>query len=150
GLAKNKRLARAIAGELIQAKKESKISGKPARRFKEFSWSTRKSWSGKRRVIWHTALFTRQGASSRSSPMTRHRLLFVRFLVENNLLISPEHAVSVSLDDCEELSPSLGLKDAWSVAAPVRREATARNFPRRRSGRRRGTADGGPQAAHPA
>ena len=51
GLAKNKRLARAIAGELIQAKNESKISGKPARRFKEFSWSTRKSWSGKRRVI---------------------------------------------------------------------------------------------------
>ena len=46
-----------------------------------------------------------------------HRLLFARFLVENNLLISPEHAVSVSLDDCEELAPSLGLKDAWAVAA---------------------------------
>jgi len=46
-----------------------------------------------------------------------HRLLFARFLLENNLLISPEHAVSVSLDDCEELAPSLGLKDAWAVAA---------------------------------
>jgi hypothetical protein len=46
-----------------------------------------------------------------------HRLLFARFLVENNLLISPEHGVSVSLDDCEELAPSLGLKDAWAVAA---------------------------------
>ena len=31
-----------------------------------------------------------------------HRLLFARFLLENNLLISPEHRISVSLDDCEE------------------------------------------------
>ena len=46
-----------------------------------------------------------------------HRLLFARFLLENNLLISPGHGVSVSLDDCEELAPSLGLKDAWAVAA---------------------------------
>lgn len=46
-----------------------------------------------------------------------HRLLFARFLLENNLLISPEHGVSVSLDDCEELAPSFGLRDAWSVAA---------------------------------
>jgi hypothetical protein len=46
-----------------------------------------------------------------------HRLLFARFLLENNLLISPEHGVSVSLDDCEELAPSVGFKDAWAVAA---------------------------------
>ena len=46
-----------------------------------------------------------------------HRLLFARYLLENNLLISPEHDVSVSLDDCEELAPSESLKDAWAVAA---------------------------------
>jgi hypothetical protein len=46
-----------------------------------------------------------------------HRILFARFLLENNLLISPEHQVSVTLDDCEELAPALGLKDAWFVAA---------------------------------
>src|ERR1017187_4573146 len=46
-----------------------------------------------------------------------HRLLFARYLLENSLLISPEHGVSVSLDDCEELAPSFGLKDAWAVAA---------------------------------
>ncbi len=46
-----------------------------------------------------------------------HRLLFARYLLENNLLISPEHGVSVSLDDCEELAPAQGLKDAWAVAA---------------------------------
>ena len=45
-----------------------------------------------------------------------HRLLFARFLLETNLLISPEHGVSVSLDDCEELAPALRLKDAWAVA----------------------------------
>src|ERR1700722_19364108 len=46
-----------------------------------------------------------------------HRILFARFLLENSLLISPEHQVWVTLDDCEDLVPSLGLKDAWSVAA---------------------------------
>ncbi len=46
-----------------------------------------------------------------------HRLLFARYLIENNLLLSPEHGVSVSLDDCEELAPSENLKDAWAVAA---------------------------------
>lgn len=45
-----------------------------------------------------------------------HRLLFARFLLENNLLISPEHEVAVTLADCEELAPSLGLRDAWAVA----------------------------------
>ncbi len=45
-----------------------------------------------------------------------HRLLFARFLLENGLLISPEHQVAVTLDDCRELAPALGLKDAWSVA----------------------------------
>ena len=46
-----------------------------------------------------------------------HRLLFARYLLENNLLISREHGVAVSLDDCEELASSEGLKDAWAVAA---------------------------------
>ena len=46
-----------------------------------------------------------------------HRLLFARYLLENNLLISPEHNVSVTLGDCEELAESLELKDAWAVAA---------------------------------
>jgi hypothetical protein len=46
-----------------------------------------------------------------------HRLLFARFLIENNLLISPEHGVAVSFHDCEELAPTLGLRDGWTVAA---------------------------------
>jgi hypothetical protein len=46
-----------------------------------------------------------------------HRVLFARYLIENNLLMSPEHGVSVSLVDCEELAPSQNLRDAWAVAA---------------------------------
>ena len=47
-----------------------------------------------------------------------HRLLFARYLLENQLLISPEHGVPVGgLDDCEDFATILGLKDAWAVAA---------------------------------
>ncbi len=45
-----------------------------------------------------------------------HRLLFARFLLENDLLLSPEHGVSVTLTDCDELAPALGLRDGWAVA----------------------------------
>jgi len=45
-----------------------------------------------------------------------HRLLFARFLAENDLLISPDHGVGVSLADCEELAPALDLRDGWEVA----------------------------------
>jgi hypothetical protein len=51
GLAKNQRLVAEIASELAAAEEESKASGQPARRFKEFSWSTRDSWSRPRRVV---------------------------------------------------------------------------------------------------
>jgi Transposase DDE domain group 1 len=51
GLAKNARLNRAIGAELAEAHEESRTTGKPARRFKELMWTTRKSWSRKRRVI---------------------------------------------------------------------------------------------------
>jgi hypothetical protein len=51
GLAKNDRLVAEIAAELTQAEEESKASGQPTRRFKEFEWSTRDSWSRRRRVV---------------------------------------------------------------------------------------------------
>ena len=51
GLAKNARLNRAIGAELIAARDESRTTGQPARRFKDLLWSTRKSWSRRRRVI---------------------------------------------------------------------------------------------------
>ncbi len=51
GLAQNARLVGTIADELAEAQDESQQTGKPARRFKDFTWSTRKSWSRERRVI---------------------------------------------------------------------------------------------------
>jgi hypothetical protein len=51
GLAKNQRLNRAIGAELAAAKAESETTGKPARRFKDLTWSTRRSWSRQRRVL---------------------------------------------------------------------------------------------------
>ncbi|MFZ2207377.1 MAG: IS1380 family transposase [Porticoccaceae bacterium] len=51
GLARNARLKDMIAAELGEAQQESQQTGKPARRFKDFSWSTLKSWSRERRVI---------------------------------------------------------------------------------------------------
>ena len=46
-----------------------------------------------------------------------HRLLFARFLAENNLLLHPQYRAPVTLDECEELARELGEPDGWSVAA---------------------------------
>jgi hypothetical protein len=51
GLARNERLEAAITDELMQASLDSLRTGKPARRFKDFMWSTLDSWSRRRRVI---------------------------------------------------------------------------------------------------
>jgi hypothetical protein len=51
GLARNRRLVGAIATELAQAREQSQASGRPARRFNDFMWSTLDSWSHERRVV---------------------------------------------------------------------------------------------------
>jgi len=51
GLAKNERLLAEIAPQLDQAAAASARTGRPARRFKSFMWSTRHTWSRKRRVV---------------------------------------------------------------------------------------------------
>jgi len=51
GLARNSRLERAIGAELRLAAVESRDTGRPARRFKELVYCTRKSWSRPRRVV---------------------------------------------------------------------------------------------------
>jgi hypothetical protein len=51
GLARNERLVANVASALKAAQAEAKETGKPARRFKDFRWSTLESWSRKRRVV---------------------------------------------------------------------------------------------------
>lgn len=51
GLARNQRLEEAIKAELITATLQSIRTGKPARCFRDFTWSTLDSWSRERRVV---------------------------------------------------------------------------------------------------
>jgi hypothetical protein len=51
GLARNERLTTEIAAEIEAARLEAEASGKPARRFRDFVWSTLDSWSRRRRVV---------------------------------------------------------------------------------------------------
>ena len=51
GLARNPRLVAMIEAELAAAKAASQSSGQPARRFKDFMWTTLDSWSRRRRVV---------------------------------------------------------------------------------------------------
>ena len=46
-----------------------------------------------------------------------HRLLFARFLAENDLLLHPRYKAAVTLADCQDLAAELGEPDGWSVAA---------------------------------
>jgi hypothetical protein len=51
GMAKNARLIRALGKELHQARQVYEQTGRPARVFKDFTYTTRKTWSRKRRVV---------------------------------------------------------------------------------------------------
>lgn len=45
-----------------------------------------------------------------------HRMLFARFLAENDLLIEPDSGVAISLDTCRELAKEQGT-DVWMLAS---------------------------------
>jgi hypothetical protein len=51
GLARNSRLVDALSIAMAWAEEEHEKTGKPARRFKDFRYATRDSWSRRRRVI---------------------------------------------------------------------------------------------------
>lgn len=48
-----------------------------------------------------------------------HRMLFARFLAENNLLMypDPDDPVAVTLEECEDLAPDEGATHGWELAA---------------------------------
>jgi hypothetical protein len=64
GLQKNDRLIAEIASELARSAAKSRRTGKPARSFREFRWTTRRSWSRQRRVV-AKAEFTKDEANPR-------------------------------------------------------------------------------------
>ena len=64
GLARNSRLVRAIGTQLQEAHEAHQRSGRPARRFRDFSYRTRKSWSRSRRVV-GKAEYLAKGANPR-------------------------------------------------------------------------------------
>lgn len=51
GLARNPRLVEELAIDLAWAEEEATRTGQPARRFRDFRWSTLDSWSRRRRVV---------------------------------------------------------------------------------------------------
>ncbi|HSE75520.1 MAG TPA: IS1380 family transposase [Dongiaceae bacterium] len=64
GLARNDRLVAEIEADLEAAAEQSRRTGKPARRFKDFRWTTLDSWSRRRRVV-AKAEWTRNEANPR-------------------------------------------------------------------------------------
>jgi hypothetical protein len=56
-----------------------------------------------------------------------HRMLFARFLAENQLLIEPTSGVAISLDECEELAAEEGT-DLWGLAAQFAQEMLPQIF----------------------
>ena len=48
-----------------------------------------------------------------------HRMLFARFLAENNLLMypDPDEPVSITLEECDELAADEGAANGWELAA---------------------------------
>jgi hypothetical protein len=51
GLARNRRLVRAVGRELAQVRKQAQRTGEKARRFRDLRYRTKKSWSRERRVV---------------------------------------------------------------------------------------------------
>jgi hypothetical protein len=84
GLAKNARLIAEIGPELAAAQAESERTGRPARRFKDFTWSTLKSWGRTRRVV-GKAEWTQGEANPRFvvTSLTRHEMPVLPFCPAN-------------------------------------------------------------------
>jgi Transposase DDE domain group 1 len=81
GLQRNARLVKEIEAELAAAQADSQRTGRPGRRFKDFHWTTRDSWSRRRRVIakaeWtHGEANPRFIVTSLSRPEVKGRYLY--------------------------------------------------------------------------
>ena len=64
GLARNARLVKTLGAQMREAQAQHDRTGKPARRFRDFTYCTRKTWSRRRRVI-GKAEYLSKGANPR-------------------------------------------------------------------------------------
>ena len=117
GLARNERLVGAIADDLAAVAAESLAQGGPARRFADFAWRTRASWSRTRRGI-AKAEHLPKGANPRfvvtSLPASA---IDARTLYEDVYCArgEVENRMYGRLPRCKRVSSSL--RHAWSAAA---------------------------------
>ena len=60
-----------------------------------------------------------------------HRMLFARFLAENNLLMYPDptNPVPVTLEECEDMAAKEGAKNGWELAARFATRMLPQIFP---------------------
>ena len=65
GLGRNRRLVERIDADLAGAEREACLSGQTTRRFADFPWTTRKSWSRERRVVAKAEWIAGRGANPR-------------------------------------------------------------------------------------
>ena len=105
GLARNPRLAAMIESELAAAKSAAEASGKPARRFKEFRWSTLDSWSRERRVV-AKAEWTQGEANP-------------RFVVTSLSLRRPTRAASTRRSIARAATWRTGSRNARPICSPT-------------------------------
>jgi Transposase DDE domain group 1 len=115
GLARNARLTAAITAELEAARHRSERTGRPARRFKDFTWSTLDSWSRERRVV-AKAEWTGGGANprflvtslSRAEHQARHlyeKLYCARGEMENRIKSLPSRKRGSASSICSPTAP---------------------------------------------
>jgi Transposase DDE domain group 1 len=146
--AHNKRLIRAIGAALVTAEVDSWETGKPARHFQDLTWSTRRSWSRKQRVIakaeWtHGAANPRFIVTSLDQVMRANQLR-LWFASMAHLLLESLRRLGLPATElanatcgaaiCSKLallSPSASAASSllWPRAAPIRTSSSPRSAP---------------------
>ena len=64
GLARNARLVRVIGAQMREARSQHLDTGEPARRYRDFDYRTRNSWSRRRRVVGKAEYLQKGGESA--------------------------------------------------------------------------------------
>src|SRR5438132_1348027 len=120
GLQKTERLIAAIKDELAQAEAKSRRTARPERRFKSFMWTTRASWSRRRRVVAKAEWTKGGGQSALRGHLAAARRVQGQAPVRGGLLRPRRHGEPDQGVSTRPLcGPHLGCNDAGQPAAAV-------------------------------